>query len=120
MQSLHRARFIARLVLAWFALSLGSGIAAPMVNPQAIELVCSGSGAMKLLVKDGEGNSQAVAHTMDCPLFATTGAPPPSLQVTAPAPAALSHALQTIPRARIAALTAGPPPGRGPPLALPI
>ena len=53
MPLLHRFRHLApgplgRAVLAWFLLSLGVAVASPLVNPQALELVCSGAGVMKL------------------------------------------------------------------------
>ena len=51
---LRHGRFLARLVLAWFALAIGVAVASPLVKPQAIELVCSGNGAIKLLVKAGD------------------------------------------------------------------
>ena len=117
MQALRLARFIARLVLVWFALSVGVAVASPMVNPKAIELICSG-GAMKLLVKGDDDSVPAAGRSLDCPLCATIGAPPSGAGVQLPAPCGLSPTLQTIPRARIAALTAAPPPGRGPPLLL--
>jgi hypothetical protein len=114
MQALRRARFLARLVLAWFALSLGVAIASPLVKPSNIELVCSGSGAMKLLVK-GEGDSKTTSHTLDCPLCAGLAAPPPVASLHIPFAPLLGHAVQPIPSARIAALTAAPLPARGPP-----
>lgn len=114
MESLRRARFMARLVLAWFALSLVTAVAAPIVKPQAIEWVCS-AGAAKLMVQGGDGSAQAGGHTWDCPMCAATGAPPP-VASSLPAPALpLSRAVQSIPAARIAALTAAPLPARGPP-----
>ncbi|MBI2771731.1 MAG: DUF2946 family protein [Burkholderiales bacterium] len=119
MQSLRHARLLARLVLVWFALSIGVAIASPMVNPKAVELICSG-GAMKLLVKGDDGSAQPAGHSLDCPLCATMSAPPPAAAAQAPLPSGLSHTLLTIPQARIAALTAAPPPGRGPPVSLPI
>ena len=69
MQTLRHAHFLARFVLVWFALAIGVAIASPIVNPQAIELICSGSGgAMKLLVKsdDGARNCPATRWTAPC------------------------------------------------------
>src|SRR3569623_230527 len=114
MQALRRARHLARLVLAWFALSLGVAIASPLVKPADIELVCSGSGALKLLVKS-DGGSQPTSHTLDCPLCAGLGAPPPGAKFDIPFAPLLGHAVQPIPSARIAALVAAPLPARGPP-----
>jgi len=118
MQVLRNARpnmrRIARLVLAWFALSLGVAIASPLVKPSQIELVCSGSGAMKLLVK-GDGDSKPTSHTLDCPLCAALAAPPPVANIDIPFAPLLGHAVQSIPSARIAALVSAPLPARGPP-----
>lgn len=116
MHALRTAQTLARCVLAWFVLSIGVAVASPLVAPQALELVCSGSGAMKLLVKTDEGvQEMGMGHTLDCPMCANHGAPPPSWAPQAAPPAPLAYALQTIPAARIAALTAPPLPPRGPP-----
>ena len=116
LQTFRSAHRIARLVLVWFVLSLGVAVASPLVNPQATELICSGAGVMKLLVKNADGSStEVVTRMLDCPLCATVGAPPQAARVTAEPAQPLGHVLQTIPAAHIAARTAAPPPGRGPP-----
>ncbi|MBL0252724.1 MAG: hypothetical protein IPQ12_09165 [Polaromonas sp.] len=56
MQTLRSAHHLARLVLVWFALSLGVAIASPVVNPQDLQMVCTGSGAMKLVVTNADGD----------------------------------------------------------------
>lgn len=114
MQSLRNATFLARLVLAWFALSLGVAMASPLVKPQAVELVCAGGGAMKLLVKDGQGKP-AGSHTLDCPACVALDTPPAAAASVIPPVQPLGHALRPIPAARIAAATAAPLPARGPP-----
>ncbi|MFA7160349.1 MAG: DUF2946 domain-containing protein [Kiritimatiellia bacterium] len=116
MHSLRSAKNLARLVLVWFALSLGAAVASPLIKPQAMELVCSGSGAMKLLVKSDDGSKDASSFTLDCPLCATSSAPPPpDAQQSAEPMHALAHVLQGIAAAHIASLTAAPLPARGPP-----
>jgi hypothetical protein len=116
MHRLRHAADLARFVLVWFALSLGVAVASPLVNPQSLELVCSGNGAIKLLVKGDDGKAAAgLHHTLDCPLCATLGAPPPVASFVLPTAQPLGHAVQSIPAARIAALTAAPLPARGPP-----
>ena len=115
MQTLRHARFLARLVLAWFVLSLGVAIASPLVQPQSLELICATGGAMKLIVKNADGTAQERGHTLDCPLCATVAAPPPALTPVVVAPSPLAHALQSLPAAHIAARTAAPLPPRGPP-----
>lgn len=115
MQTLRNARTIARFVLVWFVLSIGVAIASPIVKPQAIELICSGSGALKVLVKTDDGTRAQSGHTLDCPLCASLGAPPPVTRQTAQPVSPLAYVLRSIPAARIASLTATPPPARGPP-----
>lgn len=103
-------------VLAWFMASLGLAIASPIVHPQSFQLVCSASGAIMLMLQSDDGALEAMgASGMDCPLCVPGGAPPsaPAAAVTPPHP--LAHALQPMEAARIAALTAAPPPARGPP-----
>ena len=116
MPALRRAHTLARFVLAWFALSIGVAIASPIIKPQATELICSSSGAMKVLVKTDDGGAKEQSgHTLDCPLCATISAPPPVARQTAEPARPLAHVLQGIPAAHIAALTAAPLPARGPP-----
>ena len=113
MQALRNASFLARLVLAWFALSLGVAMASPLVKPQNVELVCAG-GAMKLLVKDVQGKP-AGSHTLDCPACLALDTPPVASTSSLPPMQPLGHALHPIVAARIAAATAAPLPARGPP-----
>lgn len=120
LQSLRSAHRITRLVLVWFVLSLGAAIASPLVNPQATELICTGTGVMKVLVinADGtidDGGTEVASRMLDCPLCASVSAPPPAARATAEPAQPLGYVLQSIPAAHIAALTAAPPPGRGPP-----
>jgi hypothetical protein len=115
MQTLRHAQLLARFVLVWFALSIGVAIASPVVKPQALELICSGSGAMKLLLKSDDGSEVVSLHALDCSLCATAYAPPPIVQWRVEPMQPLGHVLQSIPTAHIAALSAAPPPGRGPP-----
>ena len=117
MQRLRQARFLARLVLVWFALALGAAMASPVVHPQAAELVCSG-GEIKRLVL-GDADAPAPSHTLDCPLCAGFDAPLPRQQVAGMQPG-LSYVLQRIPAAQVAARTAAPLPARGPPGTAPI
>ena len=115
LQTLRSLRWLARLVLAWFVLSIGVAVASPLVHPQVMELVCSNSGAIKLLVKTDDGAQEMSGHTLDCPLCAHVGPPPPVAQADLPVAHPLAHALQPIPAAHIAARTAAPLPPRGPP-----
>jgi hypothetical protein len=116
MQSLHHAHRITRFVLLWFVLSLGVAIAAPLVQPQGLQLVCSGSGASKVIVGDADAQRSAVLQVLHCPLCAGIDGPPPLdiLAFTASAP--LGYALPLHPRVQMAPLAGtAPPPARGPP-----
>lgn len=107
---------IGRWVLLWFALSLGVAVASPLVHPQAMELVCSSAGAIKVVVHTEDGAQEMGASHMDCPLCVLTGAPPPTAAVPAfDRPLPLGRVVQSIPAARLAAATAAPLPARGPP-----
>ena len=77
MQRLRHATFLARLVLAWFALALGVAVASPVVKPQGAQLVCSGAGAMQLVMPAGDVGQPPSTHTFDCPLCAAVAPPPP-------------------------------------------
>ncbi len=114
MQRLRHAIQLTRLVLVWFALSVGVAIASPIVNPQGMDLVCTSTGSMKLVVQ-GDDEAAASSHTLDCPLCASTSAPPPVLNTALTQPSPLAHVMQPLAAAHIAALTAPPLPSRGPP-----
>ena len=76
MEALRRAHRLTRLVLAWFALSVGFAIAAPVVQPQSLEMVCSGTGGMKMMMADDQGTvPDPGGHMKDCRLCVMTGAP---------------------------------------------
>lgn len=108
---------MARWVLLCFALSLGVAVASPLVNPQAIQLICSGSGAMKLIALADDGTAQVTRHGLDCPLCASThgGAPPSADALPLAPPRPLALALAAFFSAHITLLTAAPLPARGPP-----
>lgn len=112
----RQCKSIARLVLVWFAMSLGAAVASPIVAPQGLEVICSGSGVMKILVRAADGTATEVSKPMlDCPACATLGAPPPVLVLQVAPAQPLAYALQSIPSAPIAVCTAAPLPARGPP-----
>ena len=117
MIALRSSKLIARFVLAWFALFLASAVASPVIKPGSMQVLCSAGGLMKMIDVDGNGGEVKASSSMDCPLCAAAVAlplppSPPTLK-----PCALEHALHPIAAAQIAALTAPPPPSRGPPRA---
>jgi hypothetical protein len=113
---MRHTNLLARIVLVWFVLSLGAAMASPVLRPQALALVCSGLGAVKLVAASDDGSVPAVSvHTMDCALCFAPGAPPAQQLALAftferqPLIAAVRlHNPQSLP-------TAAPPPARGPP-----
>ena len=114
MERLRSSVQLARLLMVWFALSVGVAIASPIIKPQTTMLVCAGVGVMKL-VSPGEESNKTDTPKLDCPLCATIGAPPPALNTALTQPSPLSHALLPSVAAHIASLTAPPLPSRGPP-----
>jgi hypothetical protein len=115
MQTLRRARYLARLVLAGFALALGVAIASPIVQPKALELVCAANGVMKLVSQEGGDAAASHAHTLDCPLCVQVLTPPTLPVTTIEHDAPRAHALRPLVAAHIAGRTAAPLPPRGPP-----
>jgi hypothetical protein len=115
MQYLRNTSNIIRFVLVWFALSVGVAIATPMVQPKAMDMVCTSTGSMKLVVQGDEDSSTSASPTLDCPLCASISAPPSALNTALTQPSPLSHALLPSVAAHIASLTAPPLPSRGPP-----
>ena len=98
-----------------FTLSLGVAIASPMVHPQAFELVCTSAGAVKAVAQTDDGPRELGMGHADCPMCLLAGPLPPASTAALPTPLPLSHAVQSIPAARIAAAIAPPLPARGPP-----
>jgi len=93
-------------------------MASPLVKPKALELVCSSGGAMKLVATSDDGKQPGTAHTLDCPLCATPGAPPSVTTQSPLPPSGQAHAQLRLPCAHIVGRTAAPLPPRGPPSAL--
>ena len=78
MEPLRRARHFARVLLGWFVLALGVAAAAPLVHPQAIELVCGAAGQVKAVVHTDDGTVEMGAAHLDCALCLVASAPPPT------------------------------------------
>lgn len=116
MHILRSSSCLIRLVLAWFALTLGVAIASPVIHPQAMEVVCSVGSGMSLVVIDDDGKAvQAGQHTLDCPMCLAATLPPPQAHIRLEMPQPLAYALRPMVAAHIAALTGAPLPPRGPP-----
>ena len=115
MQSLRNSIQIARLVLVWFALSVGVAIASPIIKPESTALICTGTGVMKLVAIGDDADKPVTSHKLDCPLCASISAPPPALNTSLTQPFPLAFVLQPIAAAHIASITSPPLPSRGPP-----
>jgi hypothetical protein len=118
LQSLRNAHRLTRFVLVWFALFVGAAVASPLIKPEAVHLVCSAIGGVKLVQVDAAGaDADAAAHTaLDCPACLPLIAPP-AADVFAPLPTGhLPHVLQPLPAARLASLLGQPWQARAPPL----
>jgi Protein of unknown function (DUF2946) len=115
MQNLRTSKLIAKLVLVWFALFLGSAIASTIIKPDGMQMICASGGLMKMVDASGEDDGLKAFANMDCPLCASVGAPPPPLTAYFEKLSALAHALHPIAAAHIASATAPPLPSRGPP-----
>lgn len=117
MQTLRTSSLLARLILAWFMLTMGAAIASPIVHPQAMQLVCTSGNAIKLVVVgDDDTDADSVGHlALDCPLCLHFSAPAPQARSVVEPPQPLAHALLPAVKATIAALVGAPLPPRGPP-----
>ena len=115
MNYLRQAHFLARIVLAWFVLSVGVAMASPLVVPKSMDMVCSTGGVMKFISSDDAQNTVATVKTMDCALCMPVVFPPASTALPFIQASPLAHALQPLAAAHIAVATAPPLPSRGPP-----
>ncbi len=74
---------LVRLVLAWFVLTLTVAWASPLVTPPSFDLICTGSGMLKLADSDASDSANH-PHTLDCPAclpgWASAGHQPIDLQ----------------------------------------
>jgi hypothetical protein len=109
-------RFLAILVLVWFALFIGVAIASPILNPTETQMVCSSAGGMKMVASGEEGVDAKLTANMDCPLCAPVHVPLQACNTSFDHASPLAHSLHPIAAELIAAHTAPPLPSRGPPV----
>ena len=119
MHTLRHARFLARLILAWFVASLGVAVAAPLVHPQRMEQVCSAGGEARWVIASVGATDDAAPplhHGLECPLCLPSALPP----VCASAGLRTQSPLPSMPAPRYCApqaeATGSPFPPRAPPL----
>ena len=108
-------KFIARLVLVWFALFIGVAIASPILNPTETQMVCSSAGGMKMVAAGNEDANDTLSSNMDCPLCAPVVVPLEACSAGIDKPKPLAHLLHPVAAALVAFLTSPPLPSRGPP-----
>jgi hypothetical protein len=122
LQSLREARSIVRWMLVWFALSIGVAVAAPVVNPQALTLICTTAGNVKFVAESVGDNADSApsgmqTHALDCVMCLPGGAPPATSAVQHAGPAARSPQPAALPE-RVPARFAKAASARGPPAQL--
>jgi hypothetical protein len=113
----HRPAWV-NTVLVWLLLTFTVALASPLVHPKSIELLCTGTGSVKLLIGGSDDADTAASMAPDCALCAQASAPPPNVALHANALHNLVYALQ--PTAQLSSAvwrTAPPLPARGPPSA---
>jgi hypothetical protein len=103
------------MALLWFALTLGVAVASPLVSPQNEVQICSAAGGMVKIVINDDGTLNNNPVSLDCPLCMVGHVAPPVATSVTNTISPLGRVLQSIPAAIIAAITAAPPPSRGPP-----
>lgn len=117
MTKLRSIYWLRLFVLAWFSMTLAVATASPWARNQSKELVCAGSGGVKLVVVNDQGTNDLGHSSLDCPLCLLSDTPPTHF---CPLPTAAPRAadrlsLLLLPCPAVTA-TAAPPPVRGPPL----
>ena len=113
---LRHARHLARFVLAWFVLAVGVAAAAPLVHPQAIELVCGAAGQIKAVVHTDDGTVEMGAAHLDCALCLVASAPPPAPFVAPQPPQVPALAWAAVDLRPLSVAAALPWQARAPPL----
>jgi hypothetical protein len=105
----------ARSAVLWLLLALAVALASPLVHPRSVELLCTGTGSVKLLVGGADDADLNTGQGHDCTLCAQASAPPAqALNETVSAQPDI-YAQSALPAARQAWPAAPPLPARGPP-----
>lgn len=116
MNTLRRAHAITRFMLVWMGLCLFAAVASPLIKPQAMSLVCSASGGVKLIDASGQGvPATSLHHTLDCPACLSFIAPLPAMPLVAAPAFTQGNALPLPPASRVASLALRHWQARGPP-----
>jgi hypothetical protein len=107
---------LARLTLVWFALSLAVAVAAPIVHPQSMEVICTSPGMAKLVLQSDDSGPVSDMSQWECPLcMLPFSAPPPAQMGWGLLRDLRAHALPPAAVAPYAVASAAPWWARGPP-----
>lgn len=116
MHALRTSSQLARLVLAWFVLAMGVAVLSPVLHPQAMELVCSDAGRMKLVAVGTDGDAAPAGHhTLDCAACLAVLPPPQASRTALPQTLPASLADARFATAAVGVPAGAPLPPRGPP-----
>jgi hypothetical protein len=114
MPILHFSRRLRACVLSWLLMAMAVAMAAPLLHDGPLDLVCSGSGQMKL-VQLGDDPDLDSPATLDCPNCLLLG-PLPDCATSSCSDANAHTTLRlSEQRAHPARFDTVPPPARGPP-----
>ena len=105
----------ARGVLLWLLLAFSVSFASPLLQPKSIELVCTGTGSVKLLINGSDNTDSTTSMAPDCAQCTQASAPPPCALLGAAEPGNQVYVLRTITPPGKTWRTAPPLPARGPP-----
>jgi hypothetical protein len=112
-QTLRKTRALVLGVAAWFVLSIGLAVASPLVQPQAITVVCSASGSV--VVNSVDSGSTPVGHGLECVLCLPWTAPASTDVSSARMLSATDAALPSLSDSLVAFSATAPSSARGPP-----
>ncbi len=115
LRTLTRMNRLARLALAWFALTLAVAGLSPIVHPKPMQLVCAADEAY-FVTENGEKFGESLHHhTLDCAMCLAVMLPTPFAHVFEPSPVPQGQLIALKPAPRTASLAGPPLPARGPP-----
>lgn len=105
------AGLLGRVVLAWFALTLGVAAGASMAPPTALQGICTSAGSATLVLP----NTTPHGLHLNCPMCLTVVPPPPTWAGPPAAAPAAPHPPLPAAGTPLAAQSVVVPPVRGPP-----
>jgi hypothetical protein len=113
-----RSPLWARKVVSWLLLAFAAAIASPLVQPKSIELLCTGTGSVKLLVGSADDSDGNAGMAPDCALCVQASLPSHTPPFSLAAHQGTVYAQQAVVLPHTALRAAPPLPARGPPTGL--